>query len=136
MLRAFQFCNSMNLLFVAFISIRKAKEMPSSSEQVHWCEDNALEQARFPNLKENTPLRRSACLTNYCLHLLKSRQAMPGTPNNLIRMIELPWWRKSSMQIRGTDWIWNAYIVQNVNLFKFQTDPEYPFLYSFNRELK
>lgn len=40
------------------------------------------------------------------------------------------------MQIGGVDGTCGAYIIQHLNLCNFQTDLEYPDLYSFYRELK
>lgn len=36
----------------------------------------------------------------------------------------------------GVDRTWGTYIIQHLNLCNFQTDLEYPDLYSFHRELK
>ena len=103
LVNTFQLCNSVNLLLVVFVSIQKPKASP---EQMHWLRQGDLEQASFPDVKGNARLQIAACLTNYCLHLFKqvSRQVMPGKPNDLIQVIELPRYIKSYMQIQGADW--------------------------------
>lgn len=61
---------------------------------------------------------------------------MPSNPSNLNQRIEPQRYIKSYMQIGGVDRTWGAYIIQHLNLCNFQTDLEYPDLYSFHRELK